>query len=157
MLKDVQLNFLSGDTKEADCYKAIGFFRQYGRSGETRTRGIQLPKLARYQLRYTPTSNQTATDYNTAPPWLSSSEKGTRRPVWLPCPRYRGVFYYAVGLTRWTRWAIPGMLSPCWEEVGDIRAPVPTNRTLDSSFRSIFPRIWEQSTAAEQPQPEPPA
>ena len=157
MLKDVQLNFLSGDTKEADCYKAIGFFRQYGRSGETRTRGIQLPKLARYQLRYTPTSNQTATDYNTAPPWLSSSEKGTRRPVWLPCPRYRGVFYYAVGLTRWTRWAIPGMLSPCWDDVGDIRAPVAMNRIFRSWPFCIFFKITEQSTDALHPHPEPPA
>ena len=44
-------------------------------------------------------------------------------------------------VTRCTRWAMPGMLSPCWEEVGDIRAPVAINSTLFHSFFSIFRRI----------------
>ena len=73
------------------------------------------------------------------------------RPAYLCTP----AAFYAV--TRCTRWAMPGMLSPCWEEVGDIRAPVPMNSTLFSSLRSILLRIYELSTAAEQPQPEPPA
>ena len=44
-----------GSTQKPNTKKAAiarGFFP--GRSGETRTRGIQFPKLARYQLRYTP-------------------------------------------------------------------------------------------------------
>ena len=28
----------------------------------------------------------------------------------------------------WTAWDIPGMLSPCWDAVGDISAPVAQNR-----------------------------
>ena len=49
------------------------------------------------------------------------------------------------------------MLSPCWEDVGDISAPVAIIRTFFSSSAVILSRIYEQSTAAEQPQPEPPA
>ena len=37
--------------KNADNHK--GYLRFFGRSGGTRTRGLQYPKLARYQLRYT--------------------------------------------------------------------------------------------------------
>ena len=48
----------------------LTFYRgfSYGRSGETRTRGLLLPKQARYQLRNTPASGGTA-----APPEYSIS------------------------------------------------------------------------------------
>jgi hypothetical protein len=53
-----------------------------GRSGETRTRGLLLPKQARYQLRNTPASGGTA-----APPEYSISflERFVNSGVALPC------------------------------------------------------------------------
>ena len=39
-----------------------------------------------------------------------------------------GSFFYEEVM--WSRWAIPGILSPCWDEVGDISAPVAINRML---------------------------
>ena len=51
-----------------------------------------------------------------------------------------------------TAWAMPGILLPCWEVVGDMSAPVPTNNTLFNSLRISCLRINEQTTAAEQPQ-----
>ena len=52
---------------------------------------------------------------------------------------------------------MPGMLSPCPQETGDMRAPVPQNNTrFHRPSRTPFSSI-EQSTAALQPQPEPPA
>ena len=52
------------------------------RSGETRTRGLLLPKQARYQLRNTPASGGTA-----APPEYSISflERFVNSGVALPC------------------------------------------------------------------------
>ena len=58
---------------------------------------------------------------------------------------------------RWTRWATPGMLSPCWDEVVDISAPVAINRTLSSVPCSMRFSTSEHRTPPEQPQPEPPA
>ena len=63
-------------------------------------------------------------------------------------------FYSA---TKWSRWAMPGMDSPCWDVVGDISAPVATNKRLRISRFSNFPKRYPHKTAAEQPQPEPPA
>ena len=55
-----------------------------------------------------------------------------------------------------TAWAIPGMLSPWSEETGDIKAPVATNSTfLKKPLRNLL-RIYEHSTLALHPQPEPP-
>lgn len=56
-----------------------------------------------------------------------------------------------------TACAIPGMLSPWREDVGDISAPVATKRTFFSIPFLMRFRIYEQSTLALQPQPEPPA
>ncbi len=52
---------------------------------------------------------------------------------------------------------MPGMLSPCWEEVGDMSAPVGQNRRFFSSPRSNMGSRWAHNTLAEQPQPDPPA
>ena len=52
-------SFTSKTKTHADPYR-INVRLQY-RSGETRTRGLLLPKQARYQLRNTPTSGGTAT------------------------------------------------------------------------------------------------
>ena len=52
---------------------------------------------------------------------------------------------------------MPGILSPCWELVGDMSAPVGAKSTLLQRF-SVKPcMIYEANTDAEQPQPEPPA
>ena len=56
----------------------------------------------------------------------------------------------------WIRCAIAGMVCPCIDEVGDIKAPVAQKSTFFISPQLIFCRIYEQSTDAEQPHPEPP-
>ena len=48
------------------------------------------------------------------------------------------------------------MLSPCWVEVGESRAPVPQKSSFFQRPWFIPLRISPQSTTAEQPQPEPP-
>ena len=56
--------------KQSVHYRILRSYKDtlHGRSGETRTRGLLLPKQARYQLRNTPTSGGTA-----APPGYSIS------------------------------------------------------------------------------------
>ena len=51
---------------------------------------------------------------------------------------------------------MPGILSPCCDEVGDIIAPVAINRPFFQRPCSMPSRIYEQSTEAEQPHPDPP-
>lgn len=67
----------------------------------------------------------------------------------------RGLFY--CWETSSSTWHTPGMARPCWEEVGDISAPVAQNRMRLSSPRSMRRSRWPQSTEAEHPQPEAPA
>ena len=52
---------------------------------------------------------------------------------------------------------MPGMLSPCWELVGDMSAPVAAKSTRFQRPFSIPGKICAPSTEAQQPQPEPPA
>ena len=56
-----------------------------------------------------------------------------------------------------TKWAIPGMLSPCWLDVGDIKAPVAKNKMFLRDPCRMAGKIVLHSTPAEQPHPEPPA
>ena len=70
--------------------------------------------------------------------------------------KQRAVLCFAYCFAMWTRCAIAGMVCPCIDEVGDINAPVAQKATFLSSPALIFCRIYEQSTDAEQPQPEPP-
>ena len=51
---------------------------------------------------------------------------------------------------------MPGMLSPCIDEVGDISAPVDINKMFLKSPDSKRCITNELSTDALQPQPEPP-